>query len=118
DAVAHRPELMAVRAREAVTQSHVARGRHAQQSKACATWPRFARTTMNLTERLANVAESVMVAGNRRVSKVVGQIAKLREHAFESRVTEGVRPARGRGDRRKADFVEADVVRQVIVNAS
>jgi hypothetical protein len=117
DAVADGAEPVIGGAGEAVAERHVAVRGDAHQPHAGAARVRLARALVDLLERVAHVGEAVVPAGERGLEELVRQRVELVEHASEAVVLDRVSAAVGGGDRREADFAEADLLGEVAIDA-
>ena len=107
---------MVFRPREAMAERDLAVCGHAHQADARAARIRLRMPVMELLQRLANVREAVMPVLQRRFEKVPGEIAELRQQMIEAAVRDRVITPRRRGNRRKADFPEAELLGEMVID--
>src|SRR5688572_33319239 len=91
-------------------------GADTEQAEAVATLVLLAHAFVDLLERVANVGEAVVPAGDGGVTELERQLLELPEHVAEAIGFDGVIALPRRGDWRKTDFVKPDLLEQVAID--
>src|SRR5947209_356135 len=100
-----------------MTGSDVARRSHSDQAERGTARMRFVDALVQLRQGIAHVREAVHFATEGIFEILVGEYVELCEYIIHPAVVDGIEPIRRSGDRREADFVEAEIILQVTEDA-